>query len=92
MLVSPNHPILIKPDGSLAIGVCDKDARKIYIKETLNDHDFKKVLCHELVHAAMFSYDFYLKPKQEEFIAEIITLFGEEVVDITDMIFAKLKE
>ena len=29
-LVSPSHPLLIKPDSSLAIGVCDKETQKIY--------------------------------------------------------------
>lgn len=54
--VSPNHPILFRSDGSSTIGVCDNATKKIYICQGLTAHMTKKVLAHELTHAAMFSY------------------------------------
>ena len=55
-LVSPNHPMLRRSDGSLTLGSCDNDNKLIYISATLSPEKFKKVLCHEITHAAMFSY------------------------------------
>ena len=52
----------------------------------------KKVLCHELTHAAMFSYNVELTIEQEELLAELIATYGEEIIDITNILFYKLKE
>lgn len=89
-LVSENHPMLIKADGTLTIGVCDKSTGKIYINEKLNDFYIKKVLCHEIVHAAMFSYGILLTDQEEEIIADLIATFGEKIIEITNSIFSKL--
>ena len=91
-LVSPSQPLLIKPDGSLAIGVCDKETQKIYINDMLNDMELKLVLCHEIVHAAMFSYDIRLDYQEEEVVAVLISNYGEEIIDITNSIFSKLSK
>lgn len=53
--VPPYHPSLQNIDGSYTFGSCDNNAHTIYISEGLTDKKFKKVLCHEIVHAAMFS-------------------------------------
>ena len=60
--VSTFHPKLRRSDGSFAIGSCDNNDKTIYIQEHLSPEMFKKVLCHELTHAAMFSYDIILDP------------------------------
>ena len=57
LLVSPTHPALYRSDGSLSIGACDDNEKAIYINEDLSQAKMKKVLCHELTHAAMFSYN-----------------------------------
>lgn len=57
VLVSPTHPALYRGDGSLTIGACDDGTKTIYIKDGLPPWKAKKVLCHELCHACMFSYD-----------------------------------
>ena len=44
-------------------------------------------MSHELVHAAMFSYDIDLDPDEEENIADLIATYGEEIVDITEKVF-----
>ena len=48
--------MLYRQDGTLTLGSFDNESKKIYINEELDDGYFKKVLCHELTHAAMFSY------------------------------------
>lgn len=57
VLTSPTHPALYRTDGTLTIGSCDDSTKTIYINKELSPKYMKKVLCHELTHAAMFSYN-----------------------------------
>lgn len=92
MIVSSNHPAIQRPDGSYALGCCDDDAKKIYIIEGLADFYFKKVLCHELVHACMYSYNIDLNDYQEEILADLIATYGQEIMLITNSIFKRLSD
>lgn len=89
---SPNHPMLIRSDGSFTIGACDNITKGIYINETLKPKLLKRVLCHELTHAAMFSYGIELSIEQEELLADLIATYGQEIIDITNKIFSRIKE
>ena len=51
----------------------------------------KKVLCHEIVHAAMFSYNIDLSLEQEELVADLIATYGEEINEITNQTVKKIK-
>lgn len=82
---------LVRPNGTLTIGMCDSYTRTIYINETLQGAILKKVLCHELTHAAMFSYGILLSHDEEEILADLIATYGEEIIYITNKIFNKLK-
>ena len=92
VLCSAHHPMLIRSDGSLSVGACDDPSKTIYLSENLYGDFLKKVLCHELNHAAMFSYNVELTIEQEELLAEILCTYGEEIIDITNTLFYKLKE
>lgn len=83
--------MLIREDGVRTLGMCDRDTKTIYLAENLEGSMLKKVICHELVHAAMFSYSVYLSLEQEEVIADIIATYGEEIVNITNKVFYKLQ-
>ena len=39
------------------LNCCDNKLKTIYIADGLDERKFKKVLGHELTHAAMFSYN-----------------------------------
>lgn len=91
-MVSSNHPKLLRSDGSFTIGACDDNDKAIYIAENLNNHYVQKVLCHELTHACMFSYDVYLTIEQEEIVADLIATYGREIIDQTNKVFNRLKE
>ena len=91
ILVQPDDFELLMPNGNFALGACNDIDKTIYIANFLQDEDYEKVLCHELTHAAMFAYNVELSYEEEELVAEIISTFGEEIVDITDHIFNKLK-
>lgn len=92
VLCSIHHPMLIRSDGSLSVGACDDASKTIYLNGNLRGDFLKKVLCHELTHAAMFSYNVELTIEQEELLAELIATYGEEIIDITNILFYKLKE
>lgn len=89
--VSPDYPLLQRMSGEFSIGACDNLTRTIYINETLTGRLLKKVLCHEITHAAMFSYNVQLTLEQEQLIADLISTYGEEIIYITNKIFTKLE-
>ena len=90
MSVSANHPILQRSDLTFTIGCCDNSLKTIFICQGLDKLLFKKVLCHELTHAAMFSYDVVLSYEQEELLADLVATYGEEIVDITNDLFCRI--
>ncbi len=90
-VVPKDFPLLMKPDGTYAIGSCDSLMRTIYINEDIQGDLLKKVLCHEITHAAMFSYGVDLSIDQEELIANLISTYGDEIIYITNKIFSKLE-
>ena len=89
-LTSSTHPMLMRSDGSMTIGACDNNTKAIYISEDLNPQLMKKVLCHELTHAAMFSYKVDLCIEQEELLADLIATYGQEIINMTNSIFKRL--
>ena len=90
--VSPNSSYLQRSDGSFALGVCNDPLKSIFIASNLNPSLTKKVLCHEITHSAMFSYNINLDINQEELLANLMATFGEEIIDITDILFSELKK
>ena len=50
-----------------------------------------KVLCHEITHAAMFSYNVFLTEDQEELLADLLATYGSEIITTTNRVFAKLR-
>ena len=88
--VPPDFPLLRRRSGGYSIGACDNLTRTIYINETLTGNLLKKVLCHEITHAAMFSYNVSLTLEQEEVIADIISTYGDQIIYITNKVFNKL--
>ncbi len=90
-LVSVNHPKIKRNDGSIALGSCDVVDYTIYLSEKIPSYKLKKVLCHEITHAAMFSYNVDINIDQEELIADLIATYGSEIIDVTNRIFGKIK-
>ena len=90
LLVSPFHPALQRSDRVTVLGCCDNLTQTIYIDNTLNKFFLKKVLCHEIAHAAMFSYNVSLTCEQEEMIVDIIATYGQEIIQITNTIFNRI--
>jgi hypothetical protein len=76
--MQPYDEIFRMDNGEFTIGVCDDNTKTIYISNLLKGEKLKQVLCHEIVHAAMFSYNVELEYEQEELLANLIaTTFGK---------------
>ena len=88
--VSSDFPLLKRMNGQFTIGACDNLTRTIYINENLYGTLLKKVLCHQIVHAAMFSYNVNLTMDQQQLIADLISTYGEQIIYITNKIFTKI--
>ena len=52
----------------------------------------KSVISIDEARAAMFSYNVELSYEQEELLADLLATYGEEIIDITDSLFDRLKE
>ena len=92
LIVSSNHPAVQRPDGTYTLGCCDDLVKTIFVVENLTDYYFKKVLCHELVHACMYSYNVELNDYQEEVLADLIATYGQEIIFITNSMFKRLSD
>lgn len=90
-LVSPAHPLLLTPWRTHAYGVCDKVTQTICVDKTLSPQKLKEVLCHEIVHAFMFSYDIDLSYQEEELVAELVSKYGEDIIHEANAIYNGIK-
>ena len=89
-IIDPNNEVFVMDNGMYTIGVCDNNTKTIFLLYQLRGNLLKKVLCHELVHAAMFSYQVELDLEQEELVANLIATYGEEIIQKTNEIFKRL--
>ena len=89
-IVPPTFPALFT-GIHFTLGCCDNDTKIIYIADGLSENKFKKVLGHEVTHAAMFSYNVSLTYDQEELLADIISTYGDEIIAVTNKVFRKIK-
>ena len=79
------------PNGEYTVGVSDDNQKTIFLSTSLRCQELRQVLCHEIVHAAMFSYNVFLDYQQEELLANIIATYGGEIINITDNMFKRLR-
>lgn len=87
----PYDPIFLNRDGIYTLGACDTATRTIYLASNIRKSKLKEVLCHEIAHAVIFSYDIELNYEQEELFANIIALYGEEILVLTNTILKVLQ-
>ena len=90
-VVPSDHPGLTTPEGTQALGCCDDNSKTIFLSDALHPSRMRKVLCHELTHAAMYSYDISIPDPEEEVLADLVATFGDEIISLTNMVAKKLK-
>lgn len=84
--VSPDNPMLVDRTGEQRVATTSPSSREIYMLKTLHGDFLQRVLCHELGHAAMISYNMLdeihrmVKPRywieMEEWICNFIADYG----------------
>ena len=89
---APNDRIFIMDNGEYTIRICDDIPKTIYLATNLEGPLLKKVLCYEIVHVAIFSYNVDLAYEQEELLANVIATYGEEICEIINKVFKKLQD
>lgn len=75
---------LSRSDGSTALGVTDKNTGYIYLSSHLKGGLLRKVLLHELCHAFIFSYGYYLTVEEEEFLCSFVDSYAYDMVTLTN--------
>lgn len=92
LFVPENYVALLKPNGDFAVGACDDYTKTIYLSNFLYGDYLKKVLAHEVTHAAMFSYNVSLSLAQEELLADLMATYGQEIICTANILFKRIKE
>lgn len=91
IFVDSNNPKLFRSDGSKTVGMTDWNTCSVYIADNLDDDFLDRVLCHELCHCICFSYDIHMDMEQEEFLADWVSLYGRQVIELLDDLLSKIK-
>lgn len=91
-MVEPYHYMLRRPRGDYSVGCCSNDDKTIYLSRQLSGAFLKKVLAHELSHAALFSYNVVLPLSLEEQVADIIATYGQEIISLTDFLYDDIEK
>lgn len=81
-----NNSNLYRNDGTLTIGMTDNNKCTIYINENLDGKMLYDVICHELCHAFVFSYNINIPVEMEEMLCQFICDYGKTILDCTDEI------
>ena len=90
--VRSDSPMLMRSDGSITVGMCDRETQTIYVSDALHGRFLRKVLLHEICHSAMFSYGIDMSVDQEELFCDLLATYGDEIIAITDSVFKALSE
>lgn len=90
--VKSDSPMLMRSDGSITVGMCDRETQTIYVSDALHGRFLRKVLLHEICHSAMFSYGIDMSVDQEELFCDLLATYGDEIIAITDSVFKALSE
>jgi hypothetical protein len=90
--VDPYSHMLTRSNGSKTVGVTDNNTRTVYLSNLLRGKFLDKVLCHELVHVASFSYNCEIDIRTEEIIAEFFSLYGREIIYLADDLMKSILE
>lgn len=88
--VPPASLFLQSPHGH-ALGACDKPSLTIYLNKNLKGKKLQDVICHEIVHATLFSYNINLSYDNEEIIAMIIATYGNQIIEQSKKIYKKIR-
>lgn len=84
IFVIPNSDKLRRSDGSITHAVTDWNDRAVYVSTLPIGAFLRKIVCHELCHCFCFSYDIHMPIEQEEYLADWISRYGEDLIYLLD--------
>lgn len=84
IFVNPGSNKLRRSDGSITHAVTDWNDRAVYVSTAPYGAFLRKIICHELCHCFCFSYDIHMPIEQEEFMADWISRYGEDLIYLLD--------
>lgn len=84
IVLTNNCDNLRRNNGTLTLGITDANEQTIYLFSVLKGNLLRKVLIHELTHAFIFSYNYYLSEEEEEFICSFIDTYGTDIINNAD--------
>lgn len=84
VFVNPNSDKLRRSDGSITHAVTDWNDRAVYVSTLPSGAFLRKIICHELCHCFCFSFDIHMPIEQEEYLADWISRFGEDLIYLLD--------
>lgn len=90
LFVPSNSNNLLRSDGTITLGVTDRNVNCVFLSNALKGELLYKVLCHELCHVYVFSYGIYISIEEEERLAEFISSFGKSIIHDTDYLLNKI--
>ena len=90
--VNPYHPMLQRDNGEYSVGCCNNFDKTIYLNWNLSGEFLKKVLTHEISHAALFSYNVVLPLYIEEEVADLIATYGYEITYLSNKIYKDIEK
>lgn len=88
--VNSSSSVLTRSDGSTTVGMTDWSTKTIYLDKHLKGAFLEKVLCHELCHVLCFSYGISIPIEQEEYLANWVSLYGREVIELLDNLLSRV--
>jgi Zn-dependent peptidase ImmA (M78 family) len=88
IILTSNLENLKRSDGSVTLGVTDINLRVIFLWKNLNEHMMRKVLIHELCHAFVFSYGYYMTEDEEEFLCSFIDTYAEDIIEDAEILLS----
>lgn len=75
---------LRRSDGSITHAVTDWNDRCVYVSTAPSGAFLRKIICHELCHCFCFSFDIHMPLAQEEYLADWISRYGEDLIYLLD--------
>lgn len=90
-MFTENRKILRRDDGVVTLGVTDRNKMCIFIYAGLKGDMLLTVLRHELCHAYIFSYGYYIPPDYEEFVCKFVHSHAWSIIMDAERIAREIK-
>lgn len=82
--INSDNDLLMRKDGSITLGMTDRNMRTVFLSNRLQGRLLKKVLTHEICHCCIFSYGIYLTLEQEEYLCDFVATHAQEILNLAN--------